>query len=212
MRWTDRCNGVGGNGHGRGAGQDVGERARDRRGREQGSCAKPTPAAVFEVERPQSREAALEAGRLDLEDPDSADVLQAAPAERTEDEPVAFSDELLAGVGQEDLPAVARRRDARGAMNRVAGVAVEGECGRAGVHADPDADAYPGRPGLPRQRALSFDGREDRVPRRIEGDEERVSLRIDLPSAMGRERFSEEALMLDEDVAVVVTKFVEQPR
>jgi hypothetical protein len=45
-----------------------------------------------------------------------------------------------------------------------------------------------------------------------ERDEERIALRVDLVAAVGVERLPEQALMVAEDCAVVITQPLHQPR
>jgi len=74
----------------------------------------------------------------------------------------------------EHLPAVRRCRDARRPVHVDPDVSLVGEMRRSGVQADSHAD----RAGF--ERGLRVGCRGERTGRRREGDEERVSLRVDL--------------------------------
>ena len=88
-------------------------------------------------------------------------------------------DQLLRGLGDEDLPPVPGRTDAGGAMDVHADVALVRN-GRL-----PRVDAHPNRELEPALRLL---GRCQRVGGPGEGDEERITLCVDLYAAMTLER------------------------
>ena len=61
------------------------------------------------------------------------------------------------------------------------------------------------RPGLAGKGLLDRDRSSDRVTGAVEGNEERVTLRIDLPAVMGGERFANELLVAGEQMAVLLS-------
>ena len=62
------------------------------------------------------------------------------------------------------------------------------------------------------QRKLALDGREKRISRARERDEERVSLRIDLVAAVGGESGSKQALVIGQHVAIAIAELLDEPR
>jgi len=115
-------------------------------------------------------------------------------------EPV-FAEVVQLGVDQrrrrgrdDHLAAVGRRRDARGPVNIVADVALSGQERRAGV----DTDANRDRPARDVARRL------ERARRRREGEEERVTLRVDLRAAVSRTRLAHEAAVLGQERGIAL--------
>jgi len=84
------------------------------------------------------------------------------------------------------------------------GVAVDRDLPRVNPH--PDADACWERPVVGDERTFAGDSRADRLARAVEDDEERVALRVHLAPAVLRERTAEDALVLGDQIAVVVAK------
>jgi hypothetical protein len=62
------------------------------------------------------------------------------------------------------------------------------------------------------ERLLARGGREDGVLRTCKGDKERVALVVDLPAAVDAERFSNEAMVIGEDVGVLAAMRAEKLR
>jgi hypothetical protein len=60
------------------------------------------------------------------------------------------------------------------------------------------------------QRALCRGGREHRVEGTRKRDEERVSLGVDLPAAVGGERVAQQPLVLAKSVAIALAQLFEQ--
>ena len=87
-------------------------------------------------------------------------------------------------AGEQDLPAVAQRRDARRPVDAEAVVALVGEPRLADVHPHPDPHDRAVRTREAGQPLLGLDGGRDRIVRAAEDDEERVALRPDLLPAM----------------------------
>ena len=70
------------------------------------------------------------------------------------------------------------------------------------VDTDPDANVYLLRPLAVGQRALDRDRRLHRVGRAPEGHEERVALRVNLLTAMRRERVAQQPLLVRQQLAI----------
>ena len=62
------------------------------------------------------------------------------------------------------------------------------------------------------QRDLALDGGEQGVACAREGDEERVSLRVDLVAAVSSEGRPQQTLMLAEHLSVAVPQLLDEPR
>ena len=102
-------------------------------------------------------------------------------------------------VRDEDLAAVADRRDPRGPVDVEPDEAAAGLARLAGVEAHPDAIAGVVRPRLGGERALRLDGRRDRRPGAGEDDEERVALGALLdPGVRGERRAQDRPMALAE--------------
>ncbi len=78
------------------------------------------------------------------------------------------------------------------------------------VQTHPHLDLGALRPGVRREIALRVDRGLKRVLRRPEGDEERVTLRIDFLPAVGFEGGPQDPLMLAEHVSVAPAELFEQ--
>jgi hypothetical protein len=105
-------------------------------------------------------------------------------------------DELRRRGRDERLAAVSCGGDAGGAVDVSADVAVLGQERRAGVETDPHGD----RAG--RQRLGEGTSRADRSRSGRKGEEESVSLRVDLDSTLGRTRFPDHKPMLGQRLRV----------
>ena len=89
---------------------------------------------------------------------------------------------------EQDLAAVARRPDPRGAMDVDAGVALVGDERLADVDSHPHPDVVVARPGLLDQRALGLDGGGHRVVERRERGEHLVAVGVDHGAVRARRR------------------------
>ena len=78
------------------------------------------------------------------------------------------------------------------------------------THADEELDIV--GPRMRRQIALRVGGRRDGVLRAAEGDEEGVALGVDLVSTMGRERRSQDPLVLCEHASVLLPEPLQEGR
>jgi hypothetical protein len=114
-------------------------------------------------------------------------------------------EQVVRCLRDEHLPAVSRGRDARRAMHREAVVALLGRRRLAGVDSHPHADVGSLRPVVIGERALRLDGREHRLARAHEGDEERVALRVNHTTAVPGEDVAQEASMFREHLPVTIT-------
>ena len=104
------------------------------------------------------------------------------------------------------------RADACRAMDGKPGVPAVSSRGLARVQTHPDLDLGTRRPGMGTKGELTLDCGQQRLTRARERDEERIALRVDLVAAVGVERLPEQALMVAEDRAVVITQPLHQPR
>ena len=105
-------------------------------------------------------------------------------------------EEAARRLGEDDLPAVCGRGDARGAVDVDADVALVGHERLAGV----DPHAHADRAAL--ERVARLGGGGDRVGGAREGDEEGVALRVDLDAAVRGERLPQRAAVLGEELRV----------
>ena len=76
----------------------------------------------------------------------------------------------------------------------------------AGVQPHPYADCLSGRPLCGRECALRVDRSCDGVPGAREGEEERVSLRVDFDAVVGRERIADDAPVRRQDIGILVAE------
>jgi hypothetical protein len=104
-----------------------------------------------------------------------------------------------------DLSAVANRRNASRAVDVDADVSLVGDERLARVEPNAHAD----RAGLERSLPVGSRSKCIRGPR--EGDEERISLRIDLDAAMPAEAFAQRLPMLAERIGVGIAELVQKP-
>ena len=115
-------------------------------------------------------------------------------------------DERTGRLRQEHLPAVADGGDPRALVHVEADVSLLGQPRLARVQPHPHAYRPVG------QRALAVRGSGDRVRRAGEGDEERVTLRVDLDALVVGKRRAESPPMLVQRLPVPVAELVQQPR
>ncbi len=147
------------------------------------------------------------------------------------DRPVKVLEPLLAEVAQEDvqvlllvleqglrrlryqdLPAVTRRADPGGAVDREARVPVAGCHRLARVQSHPDLDLHALGPGMRRKRELALDRSEHGVASARERDEERVPLGVDLVPAVSVEGGTQQSLVVGQDCAVAFTQLLDESR
>jgi hypothetical protein len=121
-------------------------------------------------------------------------------------------DELARGARDQHLPAVSGRADPRRAVHVETDVIILSDVRLTGVHPDAHAHVDALGPMLGRQRPLRADRGGDRVARPSEGDEERVTLGVDLAAVVLGERRAQEALMLGKDLGVAAAQVRQQPR
>jgi len=113
---------------------------------------------------------------------------------------------------KENLPAVTGGANSRGAVHRNPDVPFAGQLDRPRVDPHPDPNLERRRPPLGAQRLLCGDGGENRVARPREGDEERVSLRVDDMTSVIEERRAQDTLLPSLDRGIVIAELPEQPR
>jgi hypothetical protein len=114
-------------------------------------------------------------------------------------------DEGAGRRAEQNLSAVRHGRDPRRTMHVVADVALGGHLCLARVQTHP----HPHRPFL--EQPLGLSGRRDGLPRRSEGDEERVPLRVDLDSAVTGEHLTQHPPVLDEQLRISLAVLLQQP-
>ena len=110
----------------------------------------------------------------------------------------------LGRLRDEDLSAVAGAHDAGSAVDVHADVALVAHNRLAGVHTHPNADRSLG------EALLSRTGRGDSVGRPGEGNEERVTLRVHLDTAMARTCVAQPSTVLREHFRVTISELVQQ--
>jgi hypothetical protein len=146
------------------------------------------PPTTNHIECLEGGEVVLEPWGLDLVNPHAPiDVLEPAWAEIAQREDVAVLEQELAGVGDENLSTVSSGRDSGSTMNNTTCVPPVPDCGRPGVHPDPDFDQDTLRPPMLAECALYRDRGFDRIVRRWKDDEEGVALRVDLTPVVASE-------------------------
>jgi hypothetical protein len=111
-------------------------------------------------------------------------------------------DELTRRIGKKDLPTVTDSTDACRTMHPEAHVLLARGPWLAGVQAHPHMNLDAFGPRMCCERALSLDRTRDRISGPPESGEERVTLRVDFPSATRLEALAQDALMLREDRVV----------
>ena len=143
---------------------------------------------VPEPLRLQRREVEAEARRDELEQPlGPRDALEEVVAEIAHLEAVA--DEVTRRLREHDLSTVRGRADTCTAREVDADVVPAGRQLRlARVDTHPHPDRLPLGPVVRRERELPGRGARERVTRALEGEEERVALRVDLDAAVHGER------------------------
>ncbi len=156
---------------------------------------------VGRIERPQRREVA---GAELVQMLGSGEVLQTVLAEVANGG--VGGEELPGRLGDDDLPAVRGGRDPRRAVDVDPDVALVRRLWLTGVDSDAHAD------GAALERVARVGGRRHCVRCAREGNEERVALRVDLDAVVSRERFSQGAAVLREEIRVARSVLLEEPR
>ena len=155
------------------------------------------------LDRLQQREVAREPVDLELVDAlRRAEILEAVHAQVAD----VRVHERTGRLRQEHLPAVADGGDPRALVHVEADVSLLGQPRLARVQPHPHAYRPVG------QCALAVRSGGDGVRRAGEGDEERVTLRVDLDAFVLGERRAESPPMLVQRLPVVVSELVQQPR
>jgi hypothetical protein len=113
---------------------------------------------------------------------------------------------------EQDLPAVAGGRDARGAYYIQAEIALVAHCGLTGVEAHADANVLAARPAVRRQPSLCVDRSRDGVARTAEREEEAVPLRVDLRPVLRAESLADDAAVVARHVRVPIAELLKKPR
>ena len=133
-------------------------------------------------------------------------VLQAVQAEIDKQQVVTWSREAGGLLGDEHLPAVAGAHQPSRLVHVQTDVALVDDGRLTGVQADANADRH----GLERVLCLACGG--ERVGRAAEGDEEGVTLGVDLDAAVARERVAQDTPVLGEQARVALAVLAEEPR
>src|SRR5947209_13342835 len=118
----------------------------------------------------------------------------------------------LRSLAGQQLTAVRRRRQTRGVMNIRTPVGSSLDPRSPGVSRHPDANRMTAGPVMRGQSTLRVDRGMDSRRRIIEGDEERVTLSIDLHAAVFGPNRAQEAMMLGQHSAICLAQRLEQPR
>ena len=116
----------------------------------------------------------------------------------------AASTRLPRRLGQQYLISVSGGRDACSSVHVETHIPLVRKDRLAGM--DPDANPDRAR----RERVLSDPRRLDGVARSSEGEEERVTLRVDFDASVRRRRLTKDPAMLGEHFDVVIPQFVKQ--
>jgi hypothetical protein len=111
-------------------------------------------------------------------------------------------DEVAGRTRDEHLAAVRRSADTRSLMHGQTAIAPVGDRSLAGVDADPHTDDAVLRPTMLRQHAKRSHGSSHRPARGPEGDEEAITLAIDLDPVVLSERVAKQAAVSIEHVPV----------
>jgi hypothetical protein len=101
---------------------------------------------------------------------------------------------------------VAGRADARRAYDVETDVTLLADGGLSGVKAHPHLDLDVVRPLVLCEGALRADCAGDRIARPCEGEEERVTLSVDLATTRRSKRLAKDAPLLAEQIAVVLAE------
>ena len=104
-------------------------------------------------------------------------------------------DEFARGTGNEDLPSMGRRANARCSVDPNPDVAMLADLRLGGVNSDPYPHVRVVGPRASRQAPLQVDRGSYRVARAGEGGEEGVALRVYLPAAGGSKCVAETAIV-----------------
>jgi hypothetical protein len=105
----------------------------------------------------------------------------------------------------EDLTAVACGSDASGAVHVDADVALVSKEWLTGVKADPNANRAGG------ERVARHSGGGERIRRLGKGNEESITLRVHLDTAMAGEGLAESAAVVAQNVRIPIAELVQQP-
>ena len=116
------------------------------------------------------------------------------------------------GAGEDHLPAVRRRRDARRRVDVDAEVVVASEHALAGVQTHPHPEGSPVAPRVLREAVLSGGRGAHGRGRTRKHREERVALRADLDAVAPRDRGAEDLRVVVLDVPIALTELLEQAR
>ena len=103
------------------------------------------------------------------------------------------------------------RGDPGSAVDAEAHVALPGGGGLAGVDAHPDPQLRALRPFVLGETPLCLDGCRHRFLRPPKGDEERISLCVDLVPELRCKRVAQDPLMLLQRLAVALAQLLQQP-
>src|SRR5262249_47794145 len=122
------------------------------------------------------------------------------------------AEQRACGRGEQDLPAVTRGADARGADDVQADVPFVADGGLARVQSHPHLHVDAVGPAVLCKGTLRGDGAGDRVTRAREREEERVALCVDLLAARFRQALAQDAPLLSQHVRVAVAELAEEGR
>ncbi|HLM92914.1 MAG TPA: hypothetical protein VK273_03785 [Gaiellaceae bacterium] len=109
-------------------------------------------------------------------------------------------EEIARRLREQDLPAVARRRHARGAMHVDPDVSLRSRGRLTGVKPHTDPDGRTVGPGVPGERALRGRGSGGRASGCGERDKKRVTFDAELGSAVGCEGSAQDPVVVGEEV------------
>ena len=157
---------------------------------------------------------------LDIVDRDLEDTLRLVDApqmslsEREQRDPLRESgaDQGARRLGEEGLSSVAHRTNASRAYDVETDVSLLVYRGLAGVQSHAHADGLPVGPVRGRMCALCFDRSRNGISRAREGEEECVSLGIDLDAVVATERATNDSSVRGQDFGIPVAEPLEQLR
>src|SRR5512132_801544 len=123
-----------------------------------------------------------------------------------------LAEQLAGGLGDQDLPTMARRTDTRRPVHVQTGVVAtdQDRLPRVGPH--PYAQDRAIRPRVLGERPLPGHSRRDGLTGLGERDEKRIALRTNLPPVELRESSSKQLTVLIQHVDISVTQPLKQPR
>src|SRR5205823_11854171 len=121
-------------------------------------------------------------------------------------------DQSTGGIREEDLAAVRRVGDPRGAMDIDPDVPLATDPTFAGVDAHAHADGLAVRPPVTGEPALRHHRRSDRVGGAAEDREERIAVRAHLDAPDPGDGSSDDPTVLLQDASVPVTDLLEETR